>query len=100
MIKARILSKDGCREVSLNRRTAIREKCLNCTGWFPSEVAECEFDDCSLFPFKLGQGKQNPRERNQAIRNYCKECCNGMLSEISLCPSTTCPLYSYRKTAR
>ena len=58
-MKTRILDKDGIREVSLNRRTAIREKCLNCSGWSPKEVKECSHTDCPLYPFRTGEGKQN-----------------------------------------
>ncbi|WP_324742074.1 hypothetical protein U8326_02210 [Tsuneonella sp. CC-YZS046] len=34
---------------------AIREKCLDCTGYQPSEVARCESVICPLWPFRAGK---------------------------------------------
>jgi len=92
-----IQHKSGPKVVNLNRRRAIRERCLNCSAWHPIEVRDCEFIECSLFPFRSGQGKQNPKERSKAIRQYCMWCMNGQRSEVSKCPSTDCPLFPYRK---
>ena len=95
-MKAKILAKDGYRIVDLNRRRAIRERCLNCSGWFPSEVANCNFSDCQLYPFRTGRGKQNPKARAEAIRSYCLWCMAGQRSEVAKCVSKTCPLFAYR----
>jgi len=93
-----IMSKNGLKVVDLNRRKAIRERCLNCAGWSYKEVTNCEFDDCDLHPFRSGTGKQNAKARSKAIRDYCLWCCAGQLMEVSKCPSIDCSLFPYRKT--
>ena len=97
-MKVKILSKNDPKVVDLNRRKAIRERCLNCAGWFYKEVTNCTFTDCSLYPFRSGQGKQNAKARSKAIRNYCLWCMNGQHGEVYKCPSTDCSLFAYRKT--
>lgn len=34
-------------------KKAVRDKCLECSGGTPAEVALCELEDCPLFPFRL-----------------------------------------------
>lgn len=34
---------------------AIRAKCLECSGFQPKEVRECQIDTCPLFPFRMGK---------------------------------------------
>lgn len=98
-LKARIQSKGGYKIVFLNRRKAIRERCLNCCGWSEKEVKECHHEnDCSLFLFRTGVGKQNPEARATAIRAYCYLCCNNSRYEIYNCPNTDCSLWAYRKS--
>lgn len=95
-MKVKIQSKNGHKIVNLNRRKAIRERCLNCTGWIPKEVSKCEFIDCPLHPFRSGKGKQNPKIRAKAIRDYCLWCMAGKRSEIAKCVSPDCSLFPYR----
>ena len=102
-MKAKILSKDGYKVIDLNRRKAIRERCLNCSGWIPKEVSNCASGDCPLYPFRSGKGKQNPKKRKKAIRAYCRWCMCGQRSEVSKCvPQEShgdiliCPLFPYR----
>jgi hypothetical protein len=95
-MKVEIQSKVGYKIVDLNRRRAIREKCLNCAGWIPKEVSMCGFVDCSLSPFRSGRGKQNPKLRKKAIRRYCLWCLNGRRSEIAKCALRECPLFAFR----
>ena len=96
-MKAVILDKHGSKKVvDLNRRKAIRERCLNCSAWCPKEVANCSFKDCPLHPFRLGKGKQNPKARAKAIKKYCLFCMAGQGSEVRKCISVNCPLYPYR----
>ncbi len=95
-MKVKIQSKSGRKIVNLNRRKAIRERCLNCSGWFPREVSNCGFVDCSLYPFRSGKGKQNPKLREKAIRAFCRWCMCGQRSEVSKCVSRDCPLFPYR----
>jgi hypothetical protein len=86
----------GTEEVDLNRREAIKDCCLNCSGYDHKEVRDCTHIDCPLYPFRTGTGKQHPKERNRAIRAYCMWCTLDQPTEISLCPSTFCALYSFR----
>jgi hypothetical protein len=96
-MKLKIQSKDGHKTINLNRRKAIRERCLNCSGWVPKEVSNCEFVDCSLHPFRSGKGKQNPKLRKKAIRKYCLWCMCSQRSEVSKCVSPDCPLFPFRQ---
>ncbi len=97
-MKVTILGKNGLKVVDLNRRKAIRERCLNCAGWFHKEVTNCTFTGCPLYPFRSGQGKQNAKVRAKAIRNYCLWCMNGQRSEVSKCISPDCSLFPYRNS--
>ncbi len=97
-MKVAIMGKSGLKVVDLNRRKAIRERCLNCVGWSHKEVTNCTFIDCPLYSFRSGQGKQNAKARSKAIRSYCLWCMNGQSSEVCNCPSNDCSLFPYRKT--
>lgn len=90
------MSKDGFKVVDLNRRKAIRERCLNCSCWIPKEVTHCTFKDCPLYPFRTGKGKQNPKKRKEAVWKYCLWCQAGQHSEVIKGVSVHCPLYTYR----
>lgn len=39
---------------------AIRQKCLDCSNFQPSEVKLCPCEDCVLYPFRLGR---NPNRK-------------------------------------
>jgi hypothetical protein len=95
-MKYLVLGKNGQEVMNLNRRKAIRERCMNCVGWNTAEVRKCDFTWCPLHPFRTGTGKQNADERSKAIRRYCLQCCNDQLAEVRLCPCTDCSLYPYR----
>jgi hypothetical protein len=97
-MKVARLGNNGPKVVDLNRRKAVRERCLNCTGWSHKEVTNCTFTDCPLHPFRSGQGKQNAKARSKSIRKYCLWCMNGQHGEVYKCPSTDCSLFPYRKT--
>jgi hypothetical protein len=92
-----ILGKNGYQVMDLNRRSAIHERCLNCSGWIPSEVKNCSHVKCDLYPYRTGMGTQNSRARHRAIRNHCLECMNGQVGEVAKCPSVKCSLFAYRK---
>jgi len=96
-MKIKIQSKDGFKEIHINRRRAIRENCHNCSGFNWADVANCNHADCQLYNFRTGQGKQNPKLRSKAILDYCKWCMNDY--QPASCGILTCPLYPYRKTA-
>ena len=97
-MKVIIIGKNGPKSFDLNRRKAIRERCLNCAAWFHKDVSNCTFLDCLLYPFRSGQGKQNAKARAKAIRKFCLWCMNGQHGEVSRCPSKDCSLFPYRKT--
>ena len=82
----------------LNRRKAIRQKCLDCSGGSYKEVTACEFKDCPLYPFRFGRGKQNAKARAKAIRKYCLWFVDGQRNEMLKCPSIDCELWPYRKS--
>lgn len=89
----------GYRIVDLNRRKAIAERCLNCSGFIPSERANCEMTDCELFPFRMGTGKHDADLRNRQIRAYCRDnCMCGNSWLVANCTAPDCPLYASRKS--
>jgi hypothetical protein len=91
-----VLGRNGPVIMNLNRRKAIRERCLNCVGWIPKEVRICDFTLCALHPYRMVTGKQDVRDRAKAIRRYCLQCCNDQPTEVRLCPCRDCSLYPYR----
>lgn len=97
-MKAEILGRKGLKTVSLNRRRAIREKCLDCSCWVSPDVRRCGFRECALHPYREGKGKQNPKERDRALRAYCLWCMAGQRAEVPRCVSIHCALYHYRTT--
>ena len=97
-MKVKIQTKNGHKVRDLNRRKAIREKCLNCSAWSTNEIFNCKSTQCPLLPFRSGQGKQNAKLRSKAIRDYCLWCMAGNKVEVSKCTSLDCSLFSYRKS--
>ena len=95
-MRVEIQSKNGLKTVNLNRRRAIREKCLNCSAWSTREVTDCKFTDCSLHPFREGKGKQNSKDRERAIKAFCLWCQAGQRREIAKCVSVHCALFGFR----
>jgi len=96
MMKTVILEKDGHRMVNLNRRKAIRYRCLDCFCWSYVGVRRCTFTKCPLHPFRSGRGKQDALVRSNAIRAYCLQCANSQTHEVGKCPAKNCPLYIFR----
>jgi len=97
-MRVSILGKNGPKIVNMNRRKAIRERCLICSGWVLKDVTECEYEDCSLYPFRSGKGKQHAKARAKAIRKYCLWCMVGSRYEVKKCVCPDCPLYPYRNS--
>ena len=97
-MKFPVLGKSGVVVMNLNRRKAIRERCLNCVGWIPSDVRQCDFTWCALHPFRMGTGKQDPTVRGKAIRKYCLQCCHDQPIEVRLCPCRDCSLFPWRQS--
>lgn len=96
-MKVCIQGKHGLKTVNLNRRRAIREKCLNCSSWVVPEVRNCGHATCSLWPFRLGSGQQDPKARSRSIREYCLWCMADQAKGVWQCTATDCPLWPYRK---
>jgi hypothetical protein len=96
-MKVKIIHKNGYKIVDFNRKKAIRERCLNCSGWSTVEVELCQQTDCHLYKYRMNGSNQNAKERDMDLRKYCLVCCNGSLGEVKKCPSMDCPLYAFRK---
>ena len=47
---------------------AVRQKCLDCSCYQPSEVRDCRLAECSLWPFRLGRDPKPSRGRGFAKR--------------------------------
>lgn len=93
---AEILTPNGIESVYLNRRTAIKFKCLDCSGFEYAEMRNCEHKNCSLWQFRTGNGQQDPANRSKAIKEYCMWCTLDQPFEISNCTSENCPLFIFR----
>ena len=48
-------TKTGTKTGKLTPMKAIRQKCLDCSGWSVKEVAECPVKLCPLWPFRFGK---------------------------------------------
>lgn len=59
-------------------------------------MANCASSECSLFPFRSGNGQQDAKARAKSIRQYCVWCMGGKRAEIAKCSSSDCPLFPYR----
>jgi hypothetical protein len=49
------INKNGMKTKKLTGMSAIREKCLECSGWSFKEVEKCASGDCVLYPFRFGK---------------------------------------------
>lgn len=98
-MKHKVLTKDGVKVVDLNRRRAVRYKCLDCSGFHPSEVDHCGLTTCPLHKFRFQSLRQDPQERNWAIRKFCVVCMGGEKAYVKNCESVHCPLWPYRMAA-
>ncbi len=93
---AEILTSAGIESVYLNRRSAIRYKCLDCSGFERDEVMKCIHDDCPLYRYRTLKSKQDSEQRRKAIKEYCMWCSVDQPSEINNCTSENCPLFIFR----
>jgi hypothetical protein len=97
-MEIKIQTKSGQHKVKyLNRRKAIREKCLNCAGWCLAEIRDCDLTECTLHPYRTGNGNQAAKSREKAIRDYCLWCCAGKHIAVTQCAAKDCPLFAFRK---
>lgn len=77
---------------------AIRQKCIDCSGFELNQVRECPFDGkndklCPLYSLRMGKGS---RATLKQIRAYCLWCCIGQRDEVRQCPSVKCSLWGFR----
>jgi hypothetical protein len=70
-----------------------------CSEDVKKEVKNCPCTDCSLYPYRFGRGKQEPKERELAIKRECMSCMAGHTFEISNC-GMNCPLHEFRGYTR
>ena len=97
-MKMRIPTKSGLHVVkNLSRNKAIKEYCLNCSGFSRVGVRDCIMKECCLYPYRAGIC-DNSKDRSVAIRKYCLNCCCNQPGEVSKCISFDCPLWAYRKS--
>lgn len=77
---------------------AIRQRCLDCSGFTSKEVRDCSFNDCPLHEYRSGHRPKEGALRTpmKAIRAHCVECCNGNVREANLCTAKMCPLHAFR----
>lgn len=80
----------------MSRQTAIRAKCLDCSGGSPADVRHCIFKNCTLYPYRITQ-EAGRGQKAKAIKDFCLACCNGSAAERSKCPAVNCPLHEYRR---
>lgn len=62
---------DQQKKTCQNPVKAIRQKCIDCSGWSATEVEKCPMTECSLYPFRFGKNPfRTPRilsEEQKAI---------------------------------
>lgn len=54
----------------------IRQKCLECSNWQPSEVRACPIKDCALYVFRFGKSgmtRDLTDEQREAQRERLQE---------------------------
>jgi len=96
-MKMQIQTKDGHIVKNLNRRKAIREYCLNCSGFSLKIVKDCVIKECDLYPYRIGD-YDNSEDRSSSIRKKCLNCCNNHKPEVLKCTTSNCALWAYRKS--
>lgn len=81
---------------------AIRQRCINCSGFELKEVRECAFTDCPLFEYRSGHRPKQKAKRTpmKAIRAHCIGCCDNNVREVRLCTAEKCPLHPFRSGKR
>ncbi len=86
---------------------AIRQECLECSGYKPEEVLKCKITECSLYPFRMGNRSVNGLINDsdklgykntplKSIKEYCLRCCNNQPKEVRDCTCNSCTLFNYR----
>ena len=56
MVKHAYIWKNGTLKIkNLTGMSAIRAKCMECSGFSAIEVKECLMRECALYPFRFGK---------------------------------------------
>ena len=56
MIKHAYIWKNGTLKTkNLTGMSAIRAKCMECSGFSTVEIKECSMRECALYPFRFGK---------------------------------------------
>ena len=71
---------------------AVRLRCLDCSGYIPSEVKNCPIKDCLLHPYRM----RNGRIKLRTIRQYCLGCMGGSSVNVQGCTDKECSLFPFR----
>lgn len=58
------------KRICQNPVKAIRQKCLDCSGWSQTEVAQCPLTECALYPFRFGK---NPFRTKREVKPMSEE---------------------------
>lgn len=83
----------------MNRRQAIRNRCIDCSGHLLLEVRECKHKTCKLYPFRMKESNgKTAKQRDKAIKSYCRWCMGDSRHLVSHCPAKNCSLYKFRNT--
>ena len=71
---------DAQKKICQNPVKAIKQKCLDCSGWSRQEVELCPLTECALYPFRLGKNPFRTRttrtltdEQREALRERLKK---------------------------
>ena len=92
-IKTIIRTKNGHRVVELNRRQAIRERCLNCSAWSYAEVGRCIHADAPFHSLQERSGQAECQTRDKGYpgllclvhgHGAAKQMCRDGLSTVLL----------------
>ena len=82
---------------------AIKLKCLECSE-DRKDLKECNFTECSLWVFRLGNRMKSKNEemnvnysRSKAIKKYCIWCMNGQTKTVKSCIAKECHFHDFIK---
>ena len=61
------------KKVCQNPVKAIRQRCLDCSGWSRQEVELCPLTECALYPFRLGKNPFRTRRESKPLTDEQRE---------------------------
>ena len=66
------INKNGMKTKKLTGMSAIREKCLECSGWSNKEVSGCPASDCALHHFRFGRYPKKESAGGRFLKEFLK----------------------------